>query len=138
MKLLQRIEEYKVNQNDSKRQIAEFILDHKNDIYRISMERIAEQTFSSKSVLVRFGKSLGFNGWKDFTLDLIEEIRYEQAHYSDINPNIPFESNDSYADIIHKIATIQVESIQDTADQIDEEVLNKLSTCYLMQDELSF
>lgn len=124
MKLLQRIEEYTVNPNDSKRQIAEFILDHKNDIYRISMERIAEQTFSSKSALVRFGKSLGFNGWKDFTLDLIEEIRYEKAHYSDINPNIPFERNDTYADIIHKIATIQIEGIQDTADQIDEKILN--------------
>ena len=125
MKLLQRIEEYTVNQNDSKRLISEFILDHKNDIYRISMERIAEETFSSKSALVRFGKSLGFNGWKDFTLDLIEEIRYEKVHYSDINPNIPFENNDSYANIIHKIATIQVESIQDTADQIDVKILDK-------------
>lgn len=119
MKLLQRIEEYTVNQNDTKRAIAEFILENKYDIYTFSINQIAEKTFSSKSALVRFGKSLGFTGWKDFSNTLIAEVRYEQMHYSEIDPNLPFSTKDPYAEIIKNIATIQMESIQDTADNLD-------------------
>lgn len=119
MKLLQRIEEYTVNQNSTKRAIAEFILENKYAIHKFSIKQVAEKTFSSKSALVRFGKALGFKGWKDFSNHLIEDIRYEQTHYSDIDPNIPFTNRDNYAEIIKNIATIQIESIQDTADNID-------------------
>lgn len=50
---------------------------------------------------------------------LIEDVRYEQTHYSGIDPNIPFIHNDNYDKIIKNIATIQMENIQDTADNID-------------------
>lgn len=123
MRLLQRIEEYTVNQNQTKRSIAEFILEHKLDIHKYSINQLAEKTFSSKSALVRFGKSLGFSGWKDFLNHLIEEIHYEQTHYSQIDPNIPFSNRDSYQEIISNIATIQMESIQDTADKMDFDCL---------------
>lgn len=119
MKLLQRIEEYTVSQNSTKREIAEFILENKYDIHKFSINQIAEKTFSSKSALVRFGKALGFNGWRDFSNKLIEDVRYEQTHYSEIDPNIPFTYKDNYEEIIKNIATIQMESIQDTTDNID-------------------
>lgn len=125
LKLLQRIEEYTLKQKDSKRQIAETILEHKKDLQDYSMEELARLSFSSKSALVRFGKSLDFDGWKDFFQALMEEIHYEQVHFSDIDPNIPFKREDSYKDIINKIAAIQIESIQDTADQFDEDALDE-------------
>ncbi|MCC4045644.1 MurR/RpiR family transcriptional regulator [Enterococcus gallinarum] len=125
MNLLQRIEEYTVSPNSTKRGIAEFILENKYDIHKFSINQIAEQTFASKSSLVRFGKALGFAGWKDFCNKLIEDIRYEQTHYSEIDPNIPFTSKDDFSEIIQNIATIQVESIQDTADNIDIPQLRK-------------
>ncbi|SFV44166.1 hypothetical protein [Mammaliicoccus sciuri] len=54
MRLLQRIEEFTVNQNNTKREIAEFILENKYDIHKYSINQVAEKTFSSKSSLVRF------------------------------------------------------------------------------------
>lgn len=125
MKLLQRIEEYSIYQNNTKKDIAEFILENKLDIHKFSITQIAEKTYSSKSALVRFGKSLGYEGWKDFLHSLIEEIRYEQTHYSDIDPNNPFTNKDSFEDIINNIATIQIESIKDTADRLNIEHLKR-------------
>ena len=119
MKLLQKIEEYTILYTDSRAQIAEFLLQNKDKLNQYSMNDIAQQTFSSKATLVRFAKSLGFSGWKELAKTLIEEIRYEETHYSDISPNIPFDKNDSFPDVIQKIATIQVESIHDTADRFD-------------------
>jgi DNA-binding MurR/RpiR family transcriptional regulator len=94
------------------------------------MNDISKQTFSSKATLVRFAKSLGFSGWKELIKTLIEEIRYEEKHYSAISPNIPFDKNDSFQEIIQNISTVQIESINDTADRIDtaalEEAVGKL------------
>lgn len=125
MKLLQRIEEYTVNPNSTKREIAEFILENKFDIHKYSINQVAEKTYSSKSALVRFGKGMGFGGWKDFLNTLIEEIRYEQTHYSEIDPNLPFSYQDDYSQIIRNLATIQIESIQDTADKMAIDQLEK-------------
>lgn len=128
MKLLQQIEQFTVAQNNTRRYIAEFILENKLEIHKLSINQIAEQIYASKSALVRFGKALGFSGWKSFLNALIEEIRYEQTHYSEIDPNIPFDQSDNYATMIKNIATVQIESIQDTADQIDLVILEQAVT----------
>ncbi|WP_195961407.1 MurR/RpiR family transcriptional regulator [Enterococcus casseliflavus] len=125
MRLLQRIEECTVSKSSTKRGIAEFILDNKYDIHKYSINQIADKTYSSKSALVRFGKGLGFNGWRDFLNKLIEEVRYEQTHYSNIDPNIPFLYNDNLQTILNNIATIQIESIQDTVNNLDLNHLEK-------------
>lgn len=56
---------------------------------------------------------------------LIEEVRYEQTHYSNIDPNIPFLYNDNLQTILNNIATIQIESIQDTVNNLDLNHLEK-------------
>lgn len=130
MKLIQKIEDYTILYKDSRSQIAEFLIQNKDDLNEYSMNDISKQTFSSKATLVRFAKSLGFSGWKELIKTLIEEIRYEEKHYSAISPNIPFDKNDSFQDIIQNISTVQIESINDTANRIDtaalEEAVGKL------------
>lgn len=130
MKLIQKIEDYTILYKDSRSQIAEFLIQNKDDLNEYSMNDISKQTFSSKATLVRFAKSLGFSGWKELIKTLIEEIRYEEKHYSAISPNIPFDKNDSFQDIIQNISTVQIESINDTANRIDtaalEEAVRKL------------
>lgn len=130
MKLIQKIEDYTILYKDSRSHIAEFLIQNKDDLNEYSMNDISKQTFSSKATLVRFAKSLGFSGWKELIKTLIEEIRYEEKHYSAISPNIPFDKNDSFQEIIQNISTVQIESINDTADRIDtaalEEAVGKL------------
>lgn len=130
MKLIQKIEDYTILYKDSRSQIADFLIQNKDDLNEYSMNDISKQTFSSKATLVRFAQSLGFSGWKELIKTLIEEIRYEEKHYSAISPNIPFDKNDSFKEIIQNISTVQIESINDTADRIDtaalEEAVGKL------------
>ncbi|PTQ86181.1 RpiR family transcriptional regulator [Trichococcus patagoniensis] len=130
MKLIQKIEDYTILYKDSRSQIAEFLIHNKDDLNNYSMNDISKQTYSSKTTLVRFAKSLGFSGWKELIKTLIEEIRYEETHYSAISPNIPFDKNDSFQKIVQNISTVQIESINDTADRIDtaalEEAVGKL------------
>lgn len=89
------------------------------------MQQIADQTFSSKSSLVRFAKSLGFSGWKEFMEQFLSDSYYEESHYTDIDPNFPFEAGDDTEKIIIQLSNLAVESILDTTDQLDRKELEK-------------
>ena len=124
MFLFQRIEEIAMQYQDSRREVAEFILKERSRLGELSMQEIAEKTFTSKPTLVRFAKTLGFAGWREFMKEYAEEERYQVSHYTDIDPNLPFDQNDSTRDIVRKVGDLQVESILDTADLLDASPLD--------------
>lgn len=127
MNLIQRIEEATMQYgSDSRKAIGEFILQERNHLYRYSIQEIANLTYTSKSALVRFAKVMGYSGWKEFMKAFIEEQQYQEAHYSDIDPNYPFAANSSDKDILNQLCSLQIESLLDTADQIDCKALGKV------------
>ena len=133
MLLFQRIEEFSYQYTDSRRIIGEFMLSHKGELERLTMQEIADRTFTSKASLVRFAQALGFSGWKELLKEFLAESHYDAAHYTDIDPNFPFSHTSSTRDIVYQICNLQVESLLDTADLIDFHQLDKavsyLKTC---------
>lgn len=123
MYLFQQIEEIMVQNHDAKSVIAEFLLNEKEHLYQYTMDDIAHYTYTSKSTLVRFAKALGYKGWKDFSRALIEEIKYQENKQNTVDVNFPFLANDDYKKIINNIANLQIESILDTVNLIDEKML---------------
>lgn len=124
MNLIQRIEDTTMQYgSDSRRAIGEFVMQERSRLYRYSIQEIAERTYTSKSALVRFAQSLGFAGWRDFLKAFTEEQQYQETHYSDIDPNYPFTADSTDKDILHQMCSLQVESLYDTADQLDEALL---------------
>lgn len=121
MTLSQRVEELTISYgNDSKRAIGEFVLHQKSRLGEYSTVQIAEATYSSKSAVVRFAKALGFAGWREFVNQYVAEQRYQETHYSDVDPNIPFTDKNSTHDIIQIMCSLQMESLMDTADLMQE------------------
>ena len=67
MTLQQRVEELTMTYgNSSKKVIGEFILRKKGCPNEYTIQEIADETYTSKAALVRFAKSLGYGGWKEF------------------------------------------------------------------------
>ena len=125
MLLFQQIEDLAYKHTDARRSIGEFLLAKKSRVKEYTMQQIADQTFSSKSSLVRFAKSLGFSGWKEFMEQFLSDSYYEESHYTDIDPNFPFEAGDDMEKIIVQLSNLAVESILDTTDQLDRRELEK-------------
>lgn len=123
--MLQKIRDYARTQQSSKATIATFILEHLDTIEQLSLDDIARASFTSKASLVRFAQSLGYKGWTDFLPALLSERYYSDTHYSDVDHNLPFNQDDDITTIIQKIATIEKESIQDTADKMSADDLDK-------------
>lgn len=99
MYLFQRIEEVMMEYHDARQIIAEFLLNEKDHLYQYTMEDIANFTYTSKPTLVRFAKTLGYKGWKDFMRALIEEVKYQEVKPTQIDPNFPFNEKDNYSEI---------------------------------------
>ncbi|CAM4077089.1 RpiR family transcriptional regulator [Streptococcus penaeicida] len=121
--MLEEIKGIAQTNHSSKATIAKAILEHLAQIEQLSLEDLANLSFSSKSSIVRFAQVLGYKGWTDFLPALLSERYYSDTHYSDVDHNLPFHEDDSNQDIIQKIATIEKESIQDTADKMSLEAL---------------
>lgn len=123
MYLFQQIEELKLHYHDARKDVAEFVLQERKKLNRYSMKEVAALTYTSKPTLVRFAKTLGYSGWKEFMTAFVEEEHYQETHFSDIDANLPFSRRDSVGDIIRKVSDLQVESILDTADLLEEQMV---------------
>lgn len=131
MFLFQKIEELMMTYGDARHAIGEFVLHEKDHLHEYTINEIAEYTYTSKATVVLFAKTLGYDGWKEFMKEFISEIKYQQNHQDDVDVNYPFKETDSVNTIIEKMKTLQIESIQDTADLLDITMLNKATT-YLL------
>ncbi|MGT2874023.1 MurR/RpiR family transcriptional regulator [Streptococcus gallolyticus subsp. gallolyticus] len=117
--MLKDLKQLAQSKQSSKSAIANYILNNLHQVEKLSLDELANASFTSKASVVRFAQSLGYKGWTDFLPALLSERYYSETHYSDIDHNLPFSQDDSIETIIQKIATIEKESIQDTADKMD-------------------
>lgn len=104
--------------------VAEYLIDHMNDISKISITDISSATFTSNSTTVRLAQKLGYHGWKELKTACIEEQRYLNTHFHHVDPNVPFHKDDSFIKIAENISTLLSESILDTKSLIQEEQLS--------------
>lgn len=132
MNLLHKVEEAMMQYGgSSRRSIGDFILKEKNDLHKYSLQEIAGQTYKSKATVVRFAQALGFSGWKEFVKAFTEEQSYQAQHYSNIDANFPFTKDSRRKDIINQLCSLQVESLLDTADLLNEAPLDECAALLL-------
>ncbi len=132
MNLLHKVEETMMQYGgNSRRSIGEFILKEKDSLHKYSLQEIADQTFTSKAAVVRFAQAMGFSGWKEFVKAFTEEQAYQAQHYTDIDANFPFTRESRRQDIINQLCSLQVESLLDTADLLDDAPLDECAALLL-------
>lgn len=127
MTLTQRVEELAITYgSDTRRSIGEFVLRIKGKLGAYSTQQVAEETYTSKAALVRFAKALGYSGWREFASAYLSELRYQEEHYSDVDPNFPFHQENSTKDIMNLMCSLQMESLMDSADLNAPETIDRI------------
>lgn len=111
--------------HDARYAVGEFVLHEQSNLHKYTINQIAEYSYTSKATVVRFAKTLGFDGWKEFMKAFISEMKYLEQHKADADVNYPFDAKSSVNEIIDSIKKVQIESIQDSADLLDVEMLEK-------------
>jgi DNA-binding MurR/RpiR family transcriptional regulator len=114
-----RIKENLEDFNPTERKIAAYILERAEDILKLSIAQLADQTGSSQAAIVRFFKKLGFAGFKDIKKNLTHELigsnkeSFDNEGYSDIK------AGDSPRKIISKVAENHIRAIEETVKVLD-------------------
>ena len=111
--------------HDARYAVGEFVLHEQSNLHKYTINQIAEYSYTSKATVVRFAKTLGFDGWEEFMKAFISEMKYLEQHKADADVNYPFDAKSSVNEIIDSIKKVQIESIQDSADLLDVEMLEK-------------
>ncbi|HIG0358590.1 TPA: MurR/RpiR family transcriptional regulator [Clostridium sporogenes] len=106
-------------------QLAQYILQNKDQVKKLSIQKLSEKTFVSKSGIHRFCKKIGINGFNELKVKLAQDIAEENREGNQIDVNFPFESSDNQRIIAKKLLKLYEASIADTYNSIDLEELNK-------------
>lgn len=107
------------------RKIADFILEHSQEMIALSIRELAKRTYSSPTSILRLCKKLGTSGYQEFRIAFNTEINSE-FYNADIDEDIPFYHEDSLNSIAGNIAAINIRGIQDTLAMIDFERMKEI------------
>lgn len=111
--------------SSGQRAIADFLLEEKEAISEMTIKEIAHRTYTSPATLIRFAKTLGYEGFEQLKNEFLEEQKYIHQHFVKIDANYPFQQNEGYISIAGKISSLVKETVDDTLALIAHNDLQK-------------
>lgn len=113
--------------SSSEARVAEAIIADPSIVVDLTITDLARRCGTSLSTVARFCQTVGFSGYREFRMEVASAISREAAERdrfgladSDINPD------DSAAEVVAKIAFHEVLAIEQTAQGLDVEVLDRV------------
>ena len=73
---------------ETEKLIISYILQHLNDLDKITISTLAKETFTSNSTIIRFCKKFDCEGFSDFKIKLIKETQYYYQNIKSIDPDM--------------------------------------------------
>ena len=120
---LLRLREAREAISPTEREIADYLLQHPEDVIDLSIHELAKRTFSSPSTIIRMCHRIGFEGFKEFrkaiTIQMAIRRQNKEAEQKEIT------RSDSLEDIVEKITYKNIMSLEDTKNLLDTETLEK-------------
>lgn len=98
--------------------IVDYILAHQGEIARLTTRELAERTYTSPAAVFRLCQKLGTEGYNDFKLKLTSELSRTSSSSCPCMRR-PITDKDSPRDILQKMASLQIEAIEETKNEID-------------------
>ena len=108
---------------ERKDDIADYLIEHKEDVIHMNLKELAEATYTSTATISRFCKKLGEKNFNDFRVHFAE-ITQSQT-FSTINFNKPFLQDSSKNEICHNVGEIYKQTIEGTNQVLDMNELEK-------------
>lgn len=117
--------------------LADFILNHPEDVSRSTIHELQDKSGSSYSTIIRFCKRAGYEGYKEFKNSLLQDIRAQKiSPKPEINRLI--EGHDTVETIIDKSFDTSFKTLEETRSILDTSSLNKAGDRILAAREVVF
>lgn len=130
----ERVEHKRAGLRSSEMKVAEYISLSPGDIAHLSISELARRTNTSEATVNRFSRSLGYGGYPDMKIHLLQAVMRERIK------NIPKEINegDDAATVARKLADSLVGAITETVDTVDFAQVNRAVESMMKADRIYF
>jgi DNA-binding MurR/RpiR family transcriptional regulator len=105
----------------AEQRVAQVIIDEAATASRLTITDLAERAGSSETTVIRFCRAMGFAGYSELRLTLAAEAG--RASPADDAVGSDISASDDLAQVVKKIAFADARAVEETASQIDIEVL---------------
>lgn len=121
--VIQQIKQHYCDLTPAERKIAEFILSSPREVTSMTVHQLAEQCGVASSAVTRFCKSINLKGFYHLKLALArtQGTEYEETQMP------AFEEDDETGQVIHKVFSSSIQTLQDTLAITDSETLGKMA-----------
>ncbi len=118
MLIIDQLKTYKAL-SEAEKSVANKLIELQNKIEDMSIRELAKSAFVSTSAVSRLCDKLGFNGFNDFKKKFLDEIKYENACFIDVDANFPFKKDDNLAKVVTSISELYKHTSEDTLSLVD-------------------
>lgn len=109
--------------------IIEYITKNKDELNNLTINELAKVTFTSNAAIIRMCKKLGFDGFRNFRIQLLKEMESEKYVTNTIDFTSPFYEKETTDKIINNISSLYKESIDIITSGINFSEIEKISEC---------
>lgn len=107
----------------AEKKVADWILNHPNELLPLSIVELAEQSESSEATIVRFSKRLGFSGYQELKISLAKETKTNIVNAHMTKEDTAFEiyekvCNDIYYSLESTRKVLDADSLQSASEAI--------------------
>lgn len=121
--VLIRMNQYRAQASGAERGVLDWVLENPEAASQCSIHRLAEQSYTSPSTVVRICRKLGFEGYRDLQKSLLYELAIRQENKAD--PSGQLEYTDQLTDIIDKVTYRNIASLENSRMLIEPEVIRR-------------
>lgn len=124
-----------VNQlSRQQRVIAEYLLDNLQEVPFLSVPQLAERSGASEATVVRLCQSIGFEGFSEMKMEVVEDLR-EELH-SPARPGLDASPRGLAGNVLEAVAELERHNIAATLQSIDRDVFSRVAATLYEADHI--
>lgn len=123
--LLQKLQEQK-SFTAHEKDVADYILNHLEQISELSAGELAKASFTSKATVVRLSQKLGLNGFQNLKISLTAEIN-QKKRFDQLLANEPVTAESTYDDIVKTIPMLYDKAVTNTRLSLDKNSMKRIN-----------
>lgn len=112
--------------------IADYILRNSEAVLKMTTRELASETFTSATVIVRFVKKIGYEGFQDFKLHLLTDLKESQFE------RVEVERKEHILSLVNKISSLHEKSLFETKEMLSAETLEKIQEAFQKYNVIDF
>ena len=116
------------------RLIAEYLLDNQQEVAFLSVPQLAERSGASEATVVRLCQRIGFSGFSDMKMAVVDSLR-EEMHSSSTYDDDALKSSEE-VNILEAVAALEHHNISTTLENIDLRAFQGAATILFEADHI--